>query len=65
MIREGENSARSDDLIRLLLSARKSLRTAKDFSSSDAIRSGLRKLGVHIEDQGSETIWWYSDTEGE
>ena len=65
VIREGENSARSDDLIRLLLSARKSLRTAKDFSSSDAIRSGLRKLGVHIEDQGSETIWWYSDTEGE
>jgi cysteinyl-tRNA synthetase len=65
VIKEGENSARSDDLIRLLLSARKSLRTAKDFSSSDAIRSGLRKLGVHIEDQGSETIWWYSDTEGE
>ncbi len=65
VIREGENSARSDDLIRLLLSARKSLRTAKDFSSSDAIRSGLRKLGVHIEDQGSETIWWYSDTESE
>lgn len=65
VISEGENSARSDDLIRLLLSARKSLRTAKDFSSSDAIRSGLRKLGVHIEDQGSETIWWYSDTEGE
>ena len=65
IIRESKTTARSDDLIRLLLSARKSLRIARDFPSSDAIRSGLRKLGVHIEDQGNETIWWYSDTEGE
>ncbi len=55
-------SSGSDDLISLLLSTRKKLRSGKDFENADMIRAGLRSLGIHIEDQGNDTIWWYSNT---
>jgi len=54
-------SGGNDNLIELLLSTRKRLRARKDFEDADEIRSGLRNLGIHIEDQGNDTIWWYSN----
>lgn len=45
-------------VIELALQLRRKLRENKDFETADMIRSGLRDLGIYIEDKGGETIWW-------
>lgn len=49
-----------EGLVGLALKLRKNLREKKDYASADEIRSGLRDLGIYIEDKGKETIWWQS-----
>lgn len=49
-----------EELVKLALRIRRNLREKKDYVSSDLIRSGLRDIGIHIEDRGEETIWWQS-----
>jgi len=46
------------DLIKMLIDLRRELRKAKRYDLSDKIRSGLLDAGIHLEDQGDETVWW-------
>ncbi len=46
----------ASSLVQLLIDTRKEARIRKDWATSDAIRDGLKELGVILED-GSETTW--------
>ena len=41
----------------LIIQLRADVRKKKDFTAADAIRDGLAKLGITIEDRASGTIW--------
>ncbi|HEY1628633.1 MAG TPA: DALR domain-containing protein, partial [Tepidisphaeraceae bacterium] len=49
--------ALTDQLMQLLIELRAQARTKKDFATADAIRDGLAKLKITIEDRPSGTIW--------
>ena len=51
----GDNTG---EVVELALKLRKKLRAKKDFETADLVRSGLRDLGIYIEDNGEETTWW-------
>ncbi|MBN2168713.1 MAG: cysteine--tRNA ligase [Actinobacteria bacterium] len=55
--RKSDNGPSPDELIELILDVRQRARERKDFESSDAIRDGLLKLGIQIED-GKEGSRW-------
>lgn len=60
VLRHDGDSGNVEGLVEFALKIRRNLREKKDYESSDLIRSGLRDLGVYIEDRGDETIWWQS-----
>jgi len=47
----------ADDLMKLIIELRASARTKKDFATSDAIRDGLKKLSITLEDRADGTGW--------
>jgi cysteinyl-tRNA synthetase len=44
-------------LMELLLGARQSLRKAKDYAAADALRDGLKELGIVVEDRAGGSGW--------
>jgi cysteinyl-tRNA synthetase len=46
-----------DPLVRMLLSARESLRKARDFAAADGLRAGLKELGIVVEDRSEGPTW--------
>ena len=52
-----------DGTIQLALSERESARSRKDFAASDAIRDGLARLGITIEDTPQGPRWSITHTE--
>jgi cysteinyl-tRNA synthetase len=52
-----EQSQLADDLMRLIIELRASARAKKDFAMSDAIRDGLKKLQITLEDRADGTGW--------
>lgn len=60
ILRPASGTGNVDELVELALKIRRNLREKKDYASSDLIRSGLRDIGIYIEDRGDETIWWQS-----
>ncbi|MDR0295821.1 MAG: hypothetical protein LBH91_06555 [Prevotellaceae bacterium] len=46
-----------EQLLQLLLSVREQARAKKDWASSDAIRDGLKELGITIEDTPQGARW--------
>lgn len=60
ILRPQDGGTDASDVISLILKVRRELREKKDFASADSIRSGLRELGIYIEDKGDDTIWWES-----
>jgi cysteinyl-tRNA synthetase len=50
-------SVLADELMQLIIQLRADVRKKKDFASADAIRDGLAKLGITIEDRPGGTIW--------
>jgi cysteinyl-tRNA synthetase len=53
----GGTDSLSDDLMKLIIELRASARARKDFATSDAIRDGLAKLGITIEDRADGSTW--------
>ena len=54
------NSAENDvvePLMELVLGARQALRKAKDFAAADALRNGLKELGIVVEDRPEGAAW--------
>lgn len=47
----------ADDLMKLIIELRASARAKKDFATSDAIRDGLKKLKITLEDRADGTGW--------
>jgi cysteinyl-tRNA synthetase len=47
----------ADHLMQLIISLRATARQKKDFATADAIRDGLGKLGITLEDRADGTIW--------
>jgi cysteinyl-tRNA synthetase len=52
-----KSSALADELMALILVLRAEARKKKDFATADAIRDGLAKVGITVEDRPSGTIW--------
>ncbi len=46
-----------DDLMKLMIELRAQVRSRKDFATADAIRDGLAKLGITIEDRADGSTW--------
>ncbi len=46
-----------DQLMQLLIQLRADARTTKNFATADAIRNGLTKLGISLQDLKEGTIW--------
>ncbi|HQY87577.1 MAG TPA: cysteine--tRNA ligase [Tepidisphaeraceae bacterium] len=53
----------TDDLMKLLIEVRNRARTTKQFEIGDAVRNGLKKLGITLEDNQNGTSW-KRDSEG-
>ncbi|MEM0158844.1 MAG: cysteine--tRNA ligase [Thermoplasmataceae archaeon] len=49
---------KKDGLVKIMINLRKDLRKERKYDLSDKIRSSLLELGIHLEDQGDETLWW-------
>lgn len=58
ILRAPGSGEQTKGVVELALNIRKRLRENRDFETSDLIRSGLRDLGIYIEDKGGETTWW-------
>ncbi len=58
ILKSQDSGESAKGVVELALQIRKRLRENKDFETSDMIRSGLRDLGIYIEDKGGETTWW-------
>ncbi|AFN03820.1 cysteine--tRNA ligase [Pyrococcus furiosus DSM 3638] len=54
---ETKEREESEKLIELLVEVRKQLRKEKRYELADMIREELKKLGIQLEDRGSETTW--------
>jgi cysteinyl-tRNA synthetase len=54
---QAKASALADELMALILSLRAESRKKKDFSMADAIRDGLTKLGITVEDRPGGPVW--------
>ena len=54
---QAKTSALADQLMDLILVLRAEARKKKDFATADAIREGLTKLGITVEDRPGGTIW--------
>ena len=48
---------RDDQVMTLMIQLRKDARTSKNFALADAIRDGLTKIGVTLEDRPDGTGW--------
>ena len=46
-----------DALVKVVLAQRQEARARKDFAAADAIRDGLDKMGIRVEDTGSGVRW--------
>ncbi|MBN1290167.1 MAG: cysteine--tRNA ligase [Actinobacteria bacterium] len=55
--RKSETAPTLDEMMELILEVRQRARERKDFESSDAIRDGLLKLGIQIEDGREGSRW--------
>lgn len=58
ILKPGGSAEKSKDIVELAIRLRRRLRDRKDFETADLVRSGLRELGIYIEDKGEETTWW-------
>jgi cysteinyl-tRNA synthetase len=47
----------ADDLMQLIIQLRAEARKKKDFATADAIRDGLAKLKITLEDRSGGTTW--------
>jgi len=54
---ESRSSNTEDDLMQLLIGLRKSFRENKQWEQADAIRDGLDKIGIQLEDGKEGTVW--------
>ena len=50
-----------DSLVRVVLDQRQEARARKDFASADALRDGLDRIGIRIEDTASGVRWSLED----
>ncbi len=51
------NEGEVDDVMKVLINVRNNLRKKKDYASSDYIRNELKKKGIILNDECSETTW--------
>lgn len=54
---EPSASGMEEDLLKLLLEVRNSLRDKQDWELADRIRSELEEMGIEVKDQEGETTW--------
>jgi cysteinyl-tRNA synthetase len=54
---EEKSNALADQLMQLIIQLRADVRKRKDFATADAIRDGLAKLGITLEDRAGGTGW--------
>ena len=52
-----QNAALTEDLMKLLIQLRQDARASKNFAMADAVRDGLTKLGITLEDRSDGTGW--------
>ncbi len=52
-----ETSDLADQLMQLLIELRADARKNKNFALADAIRNGLNKIGITLEDRPGQTLW--------
>jgi cysteinyl-tRNA synthetase len=52
-----EEKSLADQLMQLIIQLRASAREKKDFSTADAIRDGLAKIKITVEDRADGTTW--------
>ena len=52
-----EEKSLADQLMQLIIQLRASAREKKDFATADAIRDGLAKMKVTVEDRSDGTTW--------
>jgi cysteinyl-tRNA synthetase len=50
-----------DSLVRVVLDQRQEARARKDFAAADALRDGLDRIGIRIEDTASGVRWSLED----
>jgi cysteinyl-tRNA synthetase len=50
-----------DSLVRVVLDQRQDARARKDFTTADALRDGLDRIGIRIEDTASGVRWSLED----
>ena len=50
-----------DSLVRVVLDQRQEARARKDFATADALRDGLDRIGIRIEDTASGVRWSLED----
>jgi cysteinyl-tRNA synthetase len=55
--KQAAENALLDGVMNLLIQLRQTARQKKDFATADAVRDGLTKLGVTLEDRADGTIW--------
>jgi len=55
--REKKLDNKAEELIQILIDVRNILRQEKRWDLADNIRERLRKLGIHLEDERSKTVW--------
>jgi len=53
----GASSKLVDDLMQLIIQLRADARKTKNFALADAIRDGLKQIGITLEDRSGETVW--------
>ena len=54
---ESKSTGLADDLMQLIIQLRADSRKRKDFATADAIRDGLNKLKITLEDRPTGTGW--------
>jgi cysteinyl-tRNA synthetase len=54
---QGAESGQVEELMKLMILLRNDARKAKNFAMADAVRDGLKKIGITLEDRPEGTGW--------
>ena len=52
-----QSAGREEDLLRLIIKIRQNARASKDWATADAIRDGLKEIGIVLEDSANGVRW--------